>query len=69
MWIGANDHAREGQYRWVSDDSRVSFTEWDKYQPDNYANNEDCAQIWNRSNGYQWNDLTCTSRINFLCEK
>jgi hypothetical protein len=69
MWIGANDKAKEGQYRWVSDDSNVAFTKWDRNQPDDIFNNEDCVEIWKRSNGYKWNDGTCTSRMNFMCEK
>ena len=69
MWIGANDHDKEGQYRWVSDDSRVSFTKWDKKQPDDARNNEDCVEIWTRSNGYKWNDRICSASLNFMCEK
>ena len=68
MWIGANDHAKEGQYRWVSDDSIVSFTKWDK-RPDHAYHNEDCVEIWKRSNDCRWNDLICSARLNFMCEK
>jgi len=51
-WIGFNDEAVEGQWRWVTGES-VVYTNWNGGEPNNVGN-EDYAQF---VNGGKWNDL------------
>jgi len=51
-WIGFNDEAVEGQWRWVTGES-VVYTNWNGGEPNN-AGNEDYAQF---VSGGRWNDL------------
>ncbi|XP_069110205.1 C-type lectin domain family 17, member A-like, partial [Argopecten irradians] len=64
-WIGANDRAREGDWRWVGDNSKLTFKNWYPGMPDN-TRNEDCAHIYP---GWKWNDGSCSSGKQFICEK
>jgi hypothetical protein len=51
-WIGFNDEAVEGQWRWVTGEA-VTYTNWNGGEPNN-AGNEDYAQF---VGGGKWNDL------------
>lgn len=51
-WIGFNDEAVEGQWRWVTGEP-VTYTNWNGGEPNN-AGNEDYAQF---VSGGRWNDL------------
>ncbi|XP_037071056.1 CD209 antigen-like protein E [Pollicipes pollicipes] len=53
-WIGFNDLAQEGQFRWT-DASVVNYTNWAPHQPDN-LNDSDCVFLL--PNG-QWDDGEC----------
>ena len=74
-WIGLSDIAEERNWVWT-DGKRVNFTNWSQYQPDNHANNEDCAELNNYiSTGgaafhpKKWNDLPCNNKIGgAICE-
>ncbi|XP_078392786.1 C-type lectin domain family 17, member A-like [Cetorhinus maximus] len=63
-WIGLTDRESEGNWKWV-DGTPVSFTRWEQGEPNNGSGNENCAII--RING--WNDVSCTDRLSFICEK
>jgi hypothetical protein len=53
-WIGANDLASEGTFRW-SDGTPWDYSNWLPGQPVD-AGNEDCAHFWD---GPGWNDCVC----------
>jgi len=60
FWIGLTDYCEEGKFKWKSDGSEVTeYKNWQKYQPDNTDENEDCVHI-DKEN--QWNDRRCLSR-------
>lgn len=45
LWIGFNDHKNQMLFEW-SDNSQVTFTQWDVDEPSHAANlQEDCVQI------------------------
>ncbi|XP_063438668.1 perlucin-like protein [Mytilus trossulus] len=70
VWIGANDISREGSWVWESDRSTLTFSDWNKNQPDNGYGAEDCAHInMYSSNSYHWNDFPCSSRAGYICER
>lgn len=62
-WIGLNDQSTEGTYVW-DHGNPFSYSNWAGGQPDN-SGNQDCASIQtNRT----WNDDTCGSSTDYLCE-
>ncbi|CAG2199080.1 Perlucin-like protein [Mytilus edulis] len=67
-WMGAADFKTEGHWTWVHDSSKVRFSNWSAYQPDNGGNNEDCVHFW-KSRQYQWNDAPChLDNMGYICE-
>uniref|UniRef100_I3KV81 C-type lectin domain-containing protein n=1 Tax=Oreochromis niloticus TaxID=8128 RepID=I3KV81_ORENI len=66
VWIGLNDKEQEGTWKWV-DGTPVTLTYWASDQPDN-GGEEDCAHV--RSDEKKsWNDLSCSSSFQWICEK
>lgn len=63
-WIGAREV--HGQWEWVSDLSPLTFTSWAVDEPNNAK--ENCAHI-HKIISYNWNDIKCSKRFNFICEK
>ncbi|XP_033181796.1 asialoglycoprotein receptor 1-like isoform X3 [Anabas testudineus] len=67
-WIGLTDQNTHPVWKWV-DGTVVNTTYWKKDQPDNYMNNEHCAEISTGGYSSNWNDLPCTDNVKFICEK
>ncbi|XP_073479349.1 C-type lectin domain family 10 member A-like [Aquarana catesbeiana] len=70
FWIGLTD--ADGTWKWV-DGTPYDITPkfWGNTQPDDWKGHglgggEDCATL---SDGYDWNDLQCSSKIKYICEK
>jgi len=66
-WIGANDKRREGRWRWISDRSRLVYSNWGRHEPNNKLG-EDCGQIYKEFDGY-WNDAYWDEKHGYICEK
>ncbi|XP_033992144.1 CD209 antigen-like protein C isoform X1 [Trematomus bernacchii] len=72
-WIGLNDIDQEGTWKWV-DGSLLTQKYWGQ-PPDNGNGDpkwgeEDCACLVNNWNGENnWNDLRCTTPLQWICEK
>ena len=63
-WIGLHRDPSE-KTRWLRvDRSRLSYTHWDRYEPNNIR--EECVEM--RSSA-RWNDLSCSSKLRYICEK
>ena len=71
VWIGLNDIATEGTFRWVNGRRLVSDEiQWWPRQPDNTGNNEDCVHINHHIHpSNEANDLPCNHKVHALCEK
>ncbi|XP_067417521.1 low affinity immunoglobulin epsilon Fc receptor-like [Emydura macquarii macquarii] len=65
-WIGLNDINKEGTFKWI-DDSSVSYSNWNKGEPNNHPSDEDCVHMY----GYgKWNDASCgMNQDGWICEK
>ncbi len=68
FWIGYNDRAEEGVFRW-SDTTVPSYENWRRGEPNDGGatsdRTEDCAEIeWTG----EWDDQACTDRQPYLCE-
>ena len=81
-YIGLNDVAKEGEWRWSTGKSRdgplATFTNWAPGEPNNYNTadgKENCA-VLNVSgtlggNNYsgKWNDVPCDYKQRFICQQ
>ncbi|VDI42117.1 Hypothetical predicted protein [Mytilus galloprovincialis] len=67
-WLGAADHLKEGDWRWMNDLSKVQYSGWHPNEPNNYGGNEDCALISIAHSSLSWNDGTCKSSLGYICE-
>ncbi len=65
LWMGLNDIAMEGTFVWASGDVSASiFRQWAVGIPDNYNNDEDCAELHVEGG---WNDNSCAVLRSFVC--
>ena len=64
FYLGATDRAREGDWRWNTDNSRVDLTRFFSLNEPNGFPNEDCLQF--RATGL--NDFVCNNPSSFVCE-
>ncbi|XP_038854993.1 CD209 antigen-like protein D [Salvelinus namaycush] len=74
VWIGLTDSVTEGTWKWV-DGTSLTTRYWYDPQPDNGGGKpengeEDCVEIRNDQGPLEaWNDLSCDSKLNWICEK
>ncbi|XP_063443238.1 perlucin-like protein [Mytilus trossulus] len=72
-WMGAKK-AKDGQWKWINDLSKVKYFNWNPGQPDNYGGIEDCVSFW-RDHNYNWNDAPSNitfhkyGGVGYICEK
>ncbi|WAR04499.1 PLCL-like protein [Mya arenaria] len=68
-WIGIQDMV-DGDWRYTSDDSRVTFFDWEPSQPDE-GSNADCGVLW-ANKDYKWGDHRCVDvgsyKVYAICE-
>lgn len=68
-FVGLDDRAQEGTFVWL--DGReytggdVNFSPG---EPNNFGGNQDCA-ISAHFYNWKFDDLSCSSRMNYICEK
>jgi len=67
-WIGGRDIEVEGTWSWI-DNSPWNYTNWNRVQPDNARNIEDCLEIGYHAYAEEWNDLPCTYKLASVCKK
>lgn len=72
-WIGLTDEMEEGTFTW-QDGTEPEYTNWKKGEPNNsyayltFGVGEDCVEV-RPGDGDTWNDLLCTARRQFVCQK
>ncbi len=66
VWIGYNDMAQEGNWRWLSG-SRYASGDWKPGEPNDFQDDEDCAE-WFPEDGLM-NDLYCSTKRPYICER
>ncbi|XP_052286377.1 macrophage mannose receptor 1-like isoform X2 [Dreissena polymorpha] len=68
VWIGLNDMNEEQQYAWSSGDP-VAYTYWASgFENSMFHGIEDCAGLGAKSYHGRWDDIACSSRLNYICE-
>jgi hypothetical protein len=61
VWIGFNDQAQEGVWRWAGAPGLVpTYTSFQSGQPNGDG---DCSPMWGVSNNWRWRDTSCGSRL------
>ncbi|XP_062596426.1 ladderlectin-like [Saccostrea cucullata] len=70
FWIGGIDEFLEGRFVWASTGSSLTFTDWNKGEPNNDKSREDCIEISRHPARLgMWNDNSCSYEFYFICEK
>ncbi|XP_073506999.1 uncharacterized protein [Phyllobates terribilis] len=64
-WIGLRRDAKEVQiWKWL-DGTQVTFTNWDKNEPNNYGSREHCGE----TKSGPWNDRNCIDNLFYICKR
>lgn len=57
----------EDKFEWI-DGCDLSYTNWDRGQPDNQNNVEACGEVWKfHQQSLTWNDANCQNKHGFIC--
>ncbi|XP_055533980.1 collectin-10-like [Wyeomyia smithii] len=70
FWIGANDLATAGVFRWGFTNKRIKFKQWSSGEPNAASirgETEHCVQLIAQT--MKWNDSVCSRRLKFICER
>lgn len=63
FWIGGNDMAEEGHFKWING-KNLTYTNWKRNEPNGF-NNTNCI----RSNlKFKWFDRNCQDKLSSICE-
>lgn len=62
-WIGL----RRKTWNYWSDQSPVTFTNWNSKQPDNYGDTMESCAVVNATTGTWW-DVNCNTKQHFVCQ-
>lgn len=67
VWIGLNDLAHEGTFKWAGDVRLNSskYLNWYAGEPNNANDAEDCCNL--NPDG-SFNDFFCTANLQYVCE-
>ena len=55
---------QEGVWRWLSDNSTFSFTNWKQFEPDNDGDGQNCLKLTQEG----WRDGRCVHEYGFICQ-
>ena len=66
QWIGLSNFHNNAKYVW-SDGTILNFTDWEESEPNDFNNNENCAQLL-KPDSQKWNDNNCFMSLRFICK-
>ena len=69
FWIGLNaDLSLDGSFRW-SDETDITFTNWNSDEPNGVWTDEHCVEMYSeRERAGKWNDKACSDLKSYICE-
>ncbi|XP_053399913.1 perlucin-like protein [Mercenaria mercenaria] len=67
-WLSLTDVVEEGNWVWMTSKMPMTYSNWNMGEPTAsfHGDFEDCVDMY--TNG-KWNDVTCTTRKFYVCEK
>ena len=65
FWIGIHDKTIEGEFTYESNGVTIGYKNWRPNEPNNYGKGEDCVHMLQGA----WNDVPCTTKLSFVCER
>ena len=71
VWIGIDDKSQEGYFRYASDNTSITYTDWDTAEPYGGHPEEDCVMLlkWPQALRFKWHDGICSEKKSFVCER
>ncbi|RWS22151.1 macrophage mannose receptor 1-like protein, partial [Leptotrombidium deliense] len=69
LWLGGQRVKGTNKWEWT-DGRPVKYTRWNRGEPNNANNNENCIQFYSNGGGYsgKWNDYPCHVSEHGVCE-
>lgn len=65
-WMGLHrDPKDKSRWLWL-DGTRPIYTRWSRGEPNNVR--EECGELYNKADGWSWNDEWCSSTLHYVCE-
>ena len=68
IWLGATDSPNEDDWRWISTNTALQYTNWSPGQPDDHIGRENCLMLY-KPQKWKWNDARCNAKLKFICQK
>ena len=69
VWIGYRRDKPKHPNNWYwTSGSKSTFTKWAPNMPDNFGGGEECTELY-LNDDHTWNDESCATKNNFVCEK
>ena len=69
VWIGIKDIDTENTFVLASNDQPLKYEYWDPNEPNNWGDDEDCVHLNQRLSNGKWNDMKCSHKRAFICER
>jgi hypothetical protein len=66
-YIGLSDESSPGRYVWATGKA-ADYVNWASGQPDNWMMQEHCVQLSDGKAITQWNDISCGTKLPYLCQ-
>ena len=66
FWIGLYRNTTTGQWTWSDGSNFTNPQQWAQGEPNNYQNNEHCAEFF--ASNKKWNDNDCSKSFSSICK-
>ena len=66
-WIGLTRIPNTETFQWEDNTKLEKFKFWNTLEPNNSGNEENCVELF--TNSGKWNDITCSLKRPYICEK
>ena len=67
--MGLTDATQESTWVWTKDSSIPSYTGWAQGEPNSFQGTEEDCAAFDFLLGYGWADISCQTKIFYICEK
>ncbi|XP_061171069.1 macrophage mannose receptor 1-like [Saccostrea echinata] len=67
FWVGGTDIVTEGDWKWITSQKPVMYSDWYPGKPSDFHHNVNCLELLHNYQ-YHWNDQDCHVVNHFICE-